>query len=151
MQVVSGHSAGEPRQVPGVQCWTPAARLARAGVTTLLMGMILAACATPSVTYDLRPALEREVPQAKVTYLDCDGVSDIVCECRRGGLEQEFVSPSRKHFDAGYAALIAYRDDPMNYGKPASDAEAHALNVVFTSIKADVEDICSYHEKEAAN
>lgn len=111
------------------------------------MGVVvpLAACAS-SGTYDLRPAYMAAMPEAKANYLDCDGVSDLVCECRRGGLEQEMTEPSRKHFDHGYAVLAA----EIENGATREEAEGLAVNAVFDAVTADVEDVCSYHEEAAS-
>ncbi|RFB05577.1 hypothetical protein [Parvularcula marina] len=118
----------------------------KAYALTALAALGLSACAS-SGTYDLRPAYLAAVPEATSTYLDCDGVSDVVCDCRRGGLEQEFPKPSLTDFDAGYKVLAAEIDN----GATHDEAEVKAIHTVFAEVTKDIEDICSYHEKEAAN
>ena len=107
----------------------------------------LAACASDRGFYDLRPAYQEAVPTAKTAYLDCSGVSDLVCECRTGGLEQEFASPSRKHFDHGYAVLAS----EIEGGADRAEAETAAVDAVLTAVAADVEDICSELEEASAD
>lgn len=121
-------------------------------LTIVVLGAVATACAAPAPTaYDLRPAYEAARPAALAARLDCDGVNDAVCDCRRGGLAQEFAEPSRARFDAGYKALAAYRDHPAHEGHSLAQAEAYAVGVIFTAITADVEDICSYHEEGATS
>lgn len=119
------------------------------GRSVSLSGIAFAAigCASTASTYDLRPAYQAAVPAAQVSYLACDEVSDVVCDCRRGGLEQELSNPSRAHFDKGYAVLTT----ELAKGSTQTDAESKAVHSIFAAVKKDVEDICSYHEKEATS
>lgn len=119
------------------------ARLSGTGGWLLAFGL-LSACAS-SGTYDLRPAYDAVAPLSQAAYLDCNGVSDIVCDCRRGGIEQEFATPSPKHFDQGYTVLAA----EIENGTEQSAAEAKAVVAVLAAITDDVEEICSYHEEAA--
>lgn len=106
---------------------------------------VLAACATKA-SYDLKPAYQAALPAAKVSYLNCDGVSDIVCECRQGGLEAELQKPSLTDYDTGYAVLVA----EIDAGASLEEAEGKAVQAVFAEVTKDIEDICTYHQ-EATN
>jgi hypothetical protein len=118
----------------------------RGGIMLVTMAGGLAACASAPPAFDLRDRYLAAVPEARSMYLDCDGVSDKVCDCRRGGLSDEFDSPSRKSFDEGYAVLAAAIED----GASREEAEEKAVAAVFTDIRADVEDVCTYFEQEAS-
>lgn len=142
--ILRGHvapsvSAGRPRHLPH----GGGKRIAALSVMTVMA----TACASDRGFYDLRPAYQAAVPEAKAAYLDCGGVSDLVCECRTGGLEQEFAAPSRKHFDHGYAVLAS----EIEGGADRTQAETAAVEAVLTAVAADVEDICSELEEASAN
>ncbi|MGV6821127.1 MAG: hypothetical protein ACWA5T_11610 [Parvularcula sp.] len=118
----------------------------RAVLFILALGA-LSSCATAPVTADLRPAYEAAREQEVTERLSCEGLSDLACQCRREGLEQEFADPSPARFDLGYAALKAYWDDPAHAGHTQAEAEAFAVDAIFTAITADVEDICSFYDQ----
>lgn len=106
--------------------------------------VLLTACAAAPTSYDLRPAYLAALPEAQAEYLHCEGKSDLVCDCRRGGLEAEFPNPSRGSFDKGYAAYTAALDE----GADPTAAETRAVHAVLAAVTAQVEDICTYHEQE---
>lgn len=120
-------------------------------VAAIGSAVVVHGCASAPVVADLRPAYDAAQAAAVSTYLDCTGASDIVCQCRREGMTQEFADPSPGRFDQGYAALAQYRDNPDHLGHTAQQAESFAVRTIFAAIKKDVEAICSYHEEEAAN
>lgn len=106
----------------------------------------LSACASGPTAYDLKPAYLAAVPDAVPRFLDCNGKSDLVCDCRRGGMVAEFPTPSRGAFDEGYAVYAAEREA----GTDHLVAERRAVDAVLARVTAQVEDICTYHEDGAS-
>lgn len=113
-------------------------------VLSALLLLTLAACATGSRTADLRPAFAEAAATEVARLLDCRGVSDIVCQCRREGLEMRLPSPGPGQLDEGYAILVA----AIVEGATAEEATAIAVTKVADGINADIKDVCTWYDSQ---